>query len=399
MKNNQLALASALVLSLALLGCNDEDSGNNPPTTDEGAGSGKTETCGNMVPDTSTWAQQRYATIELDASCENQYVYLHMVGGVVDADKEWHLGFKATDIIINEGVEVALVEPQTDFYDGEGNANVNVIVNATADGELAHLTGAQAAAAEDYSEATNAFAINNNAMQPPAFVNYTDEPRHVLEAADERFWLIRSSDSTAFAKLRVTQVAAEGSSAQDSDAYDSAVIELSIAPDINATFASPVTWQISTPGGNGDACYDINTAAEVNCSSDDWDIHYSNSNDGLEPTIRLNGGISGPGSAVALGPYDQADTAQIATPVQDVANDAFDINLQHWDHVAKADSQSSVFSENRWYYYDRATHVIWPNYRVYHIKDGELNRFIQITNYYGKGGEERHITFRYSATR
>ncbi len=391
-------LVSALTLTLTLSACNEESDSQDD-----------TQTCSPQAASTlETQASVSYSSEQIDASSHTEYTYYQFGTGTVTADAEWDIALKRYDIIINEDSEMALIADQAEFYDDCGEPVVETFVNATADGELEHLTDAVAADDEDYSVAEITYAISNNYTDEDAFIAYdydftTSTGSHGLVAADDNFWLVRSAEGTAYAKFRVTQIYdAETYPDYDVNGYDTAIFELQIASDSNSAFGSTVTWNVATDDAVGEGCYDIDGSAEVDCSSDDWDIKYDNelitvgTRATPNPTIRLRSGISGSGSAAALGPYDYANIEKIESAVQDVEEDAFDIAVENWNFAAMIDARGSVFSDSLWYAYDlQENHSFWPNYRVYHVRDDEAGAFIQVTNYYNDDGTSGFINLRY----
>ena len=373
-KNNVMPLASSLILTLFISACNSEDD-----SSSDGSGDAS-----------------GYRSITVDASSRETYAYVSVTEGLVDEQSDWHIAFKRTGIVLNDGIEAALVAEQSDFYDANGEAVADTFVNATADNELEHLVNATAAEDDAYSGTSTAYAINNSYEDSDAFVAY-DPSRHVLQAVDTLFWIVKSADGDAYAKLRVTQIAANDKNSADTDAYDTAIIELALAADATTTFADAVSWEIITLSGTGEGCYDIDSGAEVDCTSATWDISYSNSA-GIAPTIKLNSGVSGDGAASALGAFDYANYAQYQSAIQD--GDDYDLTAASWTYGAQTDSEVSVFVTSPWYTYNlQGSHGIWPNYRVYHVRDpndASVSAFIQLVNYYDDALTSGHITLRYN---
>lgn len=332
----------------------------------------------------------------VDASSESQWNYINLAEGtVVDASETWHLALQRYNVIQHSDTESALVAEQDDFYNGDETIE-SVFVNSTPGSELEHLINATLPSDDDFSTATNEFAISNGLMDVDAFLYY-DMTSHGVYANDENLYVVQSNTGNTYAKLTATQIINPEKTYKDADAYDEAIFQLEIAAAGNETFAEPVTWSISTPNGVGKACFDLETATDIACSDDAWDIQYSNSGTGrglLNPTLRLNSGTSGSGSAGVAGPFHISDSEQIVKPIQDVANDEFDLTTYHYKY--NVDGQSSVFSEYPWQAYGvQGGHGIWPNYRVYAVRDAEATYYVQFINYYNDAAVSGHVTLRY----
>lgn len=376
MKVTPLKLAAYLVATVPLTACLDT-------TTDEPADRD------DVIEDMTT-------QISVDATSHSEWAYLNLSQGtVVDETDPWHLALQRYHVILHPDVEAALVAEQAEFYDGETTVE-SMFVNSTAVSERNHLLEATVPADEAFATATNEFAIANGLMDIDAFLFY-DMTSHGVFANDDNLFVIRSNTGSAYAKLVATQIIHPEKTYTDPDAYDQAVFQLEIAASGSDTFATPISWTVNTPGGVGEGCFDLETQANVDCSDAGWDIKYSNTGTGrglLNPTLRLNSGISGSGSAGVAGPFEVADSDQIIHPIQDVENDAFDLTPHHYQY--NVDGQSSVFSEYPWQAYGvQGGHNIWPNYRVYAVRDNTATFYVQFTNYYSDTATSGHVTLRY----
>jgi hypothetical protein len=62
---------------------------------------------------------------------------------------------------------------------------------------------------------------------------------------------------------------------------------------------------------------------------------------------------------------------------------------------------ADAFTTSKWYRYNLTgtDHQVWPTFDVYLVQRGSEVYKIQLTNYYGPGGEPRRITFRYAKLR
>ena len=134
--------------------------------------------------------------------------------------------------------------------------------------------------------------------------------------------------------------------------------------------------------GSSTVYFDL--AAGAVSTATQWDIAFS----GYQ--IRVNGGVSGSGSIMAVPdnatPFANIDATYAATaPVQAYRTDEF----------------GGVFSTNRWYKYNitGSDNQIWPTYNVYLLKKGSSVYKMQLTGYYGTNGASRQITVRYRKLR
>ncbi|EAR09023.1 HmuY family protein [Reinekea blandensis] len=373
-----LKLATLLVATLPISACLDTSADN----TDD--------------PNVNEVIDENTTRITIDASSHTQWNYLDLAQGtLVDESDTWHLALQRYNVILHPDAEAAIVAEQADFYTGE-NANTSIFINSTASSELDHLIDATLPAEDDFAAANDEFAISNGLMDVDAFLFY-DMTTHGVYANDDNLYVVQSNTGNAYAKLTATQIIDPEKTYADADAYDEAVFQLEIAANGSAAFGEPVTWSISTPQGVGEGCFDIETQTSIDCTDAAWDIKYSNTGTGrgqLNPTLRLNSGTSGAGAAGVAGPFDNADSAQIVNPIQDVANDDFDLTPHHYKY--NVDGQSSVFSEFPWQAYGvNGGHNIWPNYRVYAVRDADETYYVQFINYYNEAAVSGHVTLRY----
>jgi hypothetical protein len=196
-----------------------------------------------------------------------------------------------------------------------------------------------------------------------------DPVTHVVSAAPDNVWLVRTASGDAYAKLHVVAIDDATQAAAGSVTFEFAVQEEAGAP-----FGPTRSVALDVSGGA--AYLDLEAAAAVG-ADDDWDLTL----DGY--TVRVNGGVSGDGSAGAAlsgEAFDAIDDASGA-PATVYAGDAF----------------GGVFVEHAWYRYDlTGQHQIWPTFQVFLLKRGDTVYKVQLVGYYGTDGRSRQITFRYA---
>lgn len=372
MKNLLITTTSALLMGMGLSSCQVE------PTTENEAEDQQDDT-------------RSFQELTFDASDYSTWVYVNLTTGLaVNENEDWDIALQRYDAMAHADVSMALIAEQSEFYDN-GSALVEQFVNTTAENELEHLENAQLPEDSEFETAETNYAISAD-----VFSQYSGAPAHTFVAVDTKFFLISSNDGNAFAKLRAVQIADPSKTYADADVYDTAIFEFEVAADSASAFSTAVEWRVSTPNGIGHACFDIETSATVDCTDSTWDVKYSNTGSGFgaNPIIQLNSGLSGSGSAKLAGTFDTTETANIATPYQDAADDAYDLVAQSYS-FGSTDAQSSVFSDYPAFSYGvNGGHAMWPNYRVYAVRNATNTHFIQFTNYYNDLAESGHVTLR-----
>ena len=189
-------------------------------------------------------------------------------------------------------------------------------------------------------------------------------------------WIIRKGGaSPILGKFRVTAIA--GATATSAG---SVTVEYALQPAAATPFGGVVSKTIAV--GSSTVYFDL-VAGAVSTSAQ-WDVAFS----GYQ--IRVNGGVSGSGSVMAVPdnatPFASIDATYAATaPVQAYRTDEF----------------GGVFSSNRWYKYNitGTDNQIWPTYNVYLLKKGSGVYKVQLTGYYGTNGASRQVTVRYRKLR
>lgn len=137
----------------------------------------------------------------------------------------------------------------------------------------------------------------------------------------------------------------------------------------------------------------IRTVADP-VQASNWDLGFN------ATTVILNGGDAGPGQVTG---YCICQNAS-ATPAQVMGFNAagqlaaFEAVTASQIPASAAQWKSDVFATSKWYKYNLtgSDHQVWPTFDVYLVKQGTTVYKVQLTNYYGPGGEPRRISFRYA---
>ncbi|WCN12220.1 hypothetical protein GV054_03960 [Marinomonas mediterranea] len=356
----------------------DNNSDNNSTTTSDEASSSQDDAV---------------TTIEnIDAT--NGWAYVNLASkSTVQSTDTWHIAFSATSTMTNtDTVTNAIVASQSDFY-SDGSANSSVFTNATASSELEHLTAAYDLTDSSYTFATDTLttAINSGTTK---WANYNSTTR-AYDANSDAWWVIRNSAADAFAKLNATSISyTDYNSTTHQVSGVSISLNLYIQSATDSGFSTAVTtWTPSSTSDSGAfiKCYDIDSTAEVDCSTDGWDIKADIDYNSYKFNLLLNSGVSGSGSAGASTSYDSDGVNAIAS--------GSDINSRSF----VTDAMSNVYTDDatQWYEYNlTGQHKIWPNYRVYAVKVANGATYLmQITSYYNTtdGTTGRYISIRYHA--
>jgi len=279
----------------------------------------------------------------------------------------WDLGFFATSVMLNGGAAGPAGVLGYCVCQNAGVTDAQVI-GMDADAEAAEfgaVTAAQIPADDD------SWMSDSLAAAISGWWSY-DPVAHVVSAAPENVWKVRTASGEAYAKLHVTLV--------EDAARDHAgrvTIEYALQPSSGAPFEAARTAVVDV--SDGPVPFDLETGNTVS-DGDGWDLVF----EGYD--IRVNGGVSGDGAAgaVAAGEPFDAITDASDVPAQVYAGDAF----------------GGVFEAHPWYRYNlEGNHQIWPTYDVYLIRDGDAVYKVQLIGYYGPTGDTRQITLRYARLR
>ena len=309
-----------------------------------------------------------YDSLTVDASTDWALVALGDPATTVSAadattSDAWHLGFFATAVMLNGGaagpgdVEGYCLCQQGDPSDAD-------VMAMTAESELddfLNVTATDVPADEDWV---------SDALDPAISGWYSYDPMtHVVSAAPENVWYVRTASGTAYAKLHVTDI-------QNAAMAHAGQVTFEFAVQQSAGAAFDPTETITLDASAGAVYLDLETATEVDASAE-WDIML----DGYD--VRVNGGVSGSGQAGAgLSGQAFGDITDVsAAPAAAFAGDAY----------------GGAFAADEWYRYNLdGMHQIWPTYQVFLVRTGGVTYKVQLTGYYGPTGDARQITFRYA---
>jgi hypothetical protein len=276
----------------------------------------------------------------------------------------WDLGFFATSVMLNGGAAgpAGVVGHCLCQNASESAAEVMAM---TAESELADFEGVTASeipASDD--------AWTSDALAPAIDEWYNYNPNtHVVSAAPEKVWKVRTASGDAYAKFHVTGLA-NGIQQHAGEV----TFEYALQPSAGAPFEATRSETVDLSAGP--VHFDLETGSVVAATAE-WDLLF----EGYD--IRVNGGVSGEedgGAVLASEAFGEITDASDA-PAQVYAGDAF----------------GGVFEGHPWYRYNLdGGHQIWPTYDVYLIRRGDTVYKVQLTSYYGPTGDSRQISFRYA---
>jgi hypothetical protein len=304
-------------------------------------------------------------TLTVDASQGWAFASLADEGVVTVTDpassESWDIGFNATSVMLNGGaagpggVEAFCVCQNAGATDEQ-------VLAMTADAEQADFDAVTAVPSGAQFEADRLV---------PAIDGWVTGTGAAAQPAANKAWLVRLSDETSFAKVRVTGLASATVSG-----IGEVTLEYAVQPSADAPFGETRTVTLTTLDG-GAATADLNTGTTGQAAgAADWDIRLQGS------ALRLNGGVSG-GAKAAATPATEAFEA-ITTASVDA-------------RAYKGDAFAGVLAESPWYRYNlTGDHKIHPTYDVYLVRRGDDVYKVQLVNYYGPAGETRRISFRYA---
>ena len=305
-------------------------------------------------------------TLTVDASAGWAYVAFDNgeaeVVTVTDASTsaEWDMAFNVTRVMLNGGAA------------GPGGVRgFCVCQNEGATDEQVRAMSAQSELA-DFELVTNPEPPQDAGWTSESFVAaldgwYSYNPStHVVSAAPNNVFAVRTASGDAFAKLRVLDIAGA------TQAHAGTVtIEYAYQPGAGEAFLAADTVVLDASVGQR---LDLESGAVS--TTGDWDL----SLEGWD--MRLNGGVSGTGSA---GAYLTELSFEEITDAGVAPSGAF-----------ARDSYAGVFGEHPWYRYNLdGHHTIFPTFQVYLVDAGDAVYKVQLVGYYSTAGDPRHITFRY----
>lgn len=302
-------------------------------------------------------------TFTVDATSRWQYVSFEdsmLVTPAPSASESaaWDIAFNATNVTLNGGAA------------GPGGIEAACICqNAAATGEevLAMTAESELADFEAVASVPVGLTWVTDALTP-AIAGWHTGSGAAAVAATDKSWLVRLSDSLSFALVRVSAIA--GASASNAGVV---TLEYAVQPNVSAPLGSVQTLQVdlTTPGAKR---VDLSTGT-LTTSTTDWDLRL----EGF--TIRVNGGVSGPGkggAAVSTTPFETTTTAVTQA------------------NAYRADVYAGIFGIARYYRYNIAgDHAISPSFDVYLVRRGDVTYKLQVTGYYSATGTPRQISFRW----
>lgn len=271
----------------------------------------------------------------------------------------WDLAFFATNTTLNGGAA------------GPGGVEAACLCqNATATGDEV-LAMTPASTLVDYEAVTSVpsgLTWTSDALSP-AIAEWYSGAGAAAVANSSRTFLVRLSDSLAYAKLRIVSL-----QQPTATAAGRVTIEFAVQSSPTAALGASQTREI-TVAASGPTLVDLNPSASVPLETG-WDLKLEGFG------IKVNGGVSGAGrGGAALATTSYAETLSAKTA----------------DQAYRTDSYAGVFGANRYYRYNIAgDNRISPTFDVYLLRRGTTVYKLQIIGYYGPTGQPRTISFRYA---
>jgi hypothetical protein len=309
-------------------------------------------------------------TLSVDAS--NKWAFVGFDGdaastrAVADPSSSaaWDIGFFATSVMLNGGAAGPAGMVGYCLCANVSATDAEVMA-MTAESELADFEAVSAAAIPSSED-----DWTSDALAPAIDGWYSYNPStHVVSAARENVWKVRTGSGDAYAKFHVTGLA-NGTQQHAGEV----TFEYALQPSSGAAFEATRTETVDL--ASGPIHFDLETGSVV-AATGEWDLLF----DGYD--IRVNGGVSGTGSA----------GASLSGASFNAITDASDLMASHY----RGDAFGGVFDAHPWYRYNLdGGHQIWPTYDVFLIRRGDAVYKVQLTSYYGATGDSRQITFRYA---
>ena len=318
-------------------------------------------------------ADDEIETLTVDATTTWSFVAFNgeSASAVTPADPAtsdaWDIGFFATSVMLNGGAAgpAEVVGYCVCRNESATNGQVMAMTAESTQSEFESVTGADIPGDGD--------AWMSDALAPAIDGWYSYDPiAHVVSAAPDNVWKVRTAAGDAFAKLHVTGL--EGATQAHAGRV---TFEYALQLSSGAAFEPAQTFTVDV--SSGPVSFDLETGSVVPGSSD-WDVRFG----GYE--VRVNGGVSGSGSA----------GASLSGEAFAAITDASDLTASHY----AGDAFGGVFDDHPWYRYNlEGNHQIWPTFDVYLIRRGESIWKVQLTSYYNAIGDGRHVSFRYERLR
>jgi hypothetical protein len=271
----------------------------------------------------------------------------------------WDIAFNATNVTLNGGQA------------GPGGVTGHCICQNSATNPsnaqwLAMTPESERADFEAVTAVPAGAAFTADALTPAITGWYTGSGAAAVASPDS-VYLVRLSDSSGVAKVRVTQL--QGASATSAGRV---TVEYALAANGATTFGAARTATLDLTGGA--RSLDLNTGQATTAA--DWELRF----DGF--AVRVNGGVSGPGKGAAA--KLAGATFATATPNGTPAN------------AYRTDVYAGVFNTSRFYRYNLGgDNRITPSFDVYLVRRGSAVYKLQIVNYYSATGQARFVAFRY----
>jgi heme-binding HmuY-like protein len=309
-------------------------------------------------------------SLTVDATASWAYVNLFegtsRAVSVTDAANSaaWHIAFFATSVMVNGGAAGPGGVLGYCVCQNGGLSDLQVSALRASDG----LTAFEAVGASAIPAADSLWRSDALAPAIAGWWRYNSATRQVSAVPDTSY-LVRASDGQAFAKFHVVQLA----NATQTTA-GRVTFEYALQASKGAAMGAVQSVTLDVPATSR-VFFDLNTGTLTQTG---WDLAFQ----GYD--IRVNGGVSGSGSAGAVAS---------GTPFASIADASAPPAS-----VYRADAFGGVFEGRKWYRYNvtGTDNQIWPTYDVYLIKRGSTVFKVQLINYYNGSGTARFITFRYA---
>ncbi|WP_323751747.1 HmuY family protein [Marinobacter sp.] len=317
--------------------------------------------------------QEGISSKQLPAASETVYLNLE-TGAFVEANGDWHIAANRLSFQLNGGasgdstVGGAIAVEQSDFYDANGEPDVSVFTNATANSEEEHLLGVfQEPDAWQQDAFYSAFGAAD------VWSTY-DPATGVISEKEDVGYLVRSAEGDSYARMRVVDF---NFPTRAGNGIESFTFEFDVQAAGASQFSStPIVFATPPDYDGTDACFDFDAANVVDCaSSSAWDVQVGFS--GRDWYLKSSSSASGQGGAAGPMPW-----AELASYNADPGV----------PQLYTTDSTGGVLSEYPWYAYNlTGQHKIWPNFRTFLIKSDVSDTAssvwaLQIVGYYDESG-------------
>ncbi|HLV78409.1 MAG TPA: HmuY family protein [Marinobacter sp.] len=328
-------------------------------------------------------ADSEIAVRQLPAVSGTAYLNLE-TGALVGETDDWHIAANRLSFRLNSGasghgrVGGALAVPQDDFYLAGGAPDANVFINATVNSEEEHLLGR-------FDEPSNwqEDAFSSAFGASTSWSVYGDGG--VISALPDVAYLVRSAEGNSYARMKVVDFSFPTRSGAGIEDF---TFEFEVqAPGASGFSATPVSFTPPEDYNGGDACFDFDAGAVVDCATaGTWDVQVGFS--GRDWYLKSNSGVSGSGNGGASDAMSWAEADALAG----------DPGVSQ---IYTSDATGGVFAEHSWYAYNLSQqHKIWPNFRTFLIKadvnDPQSDVWaLQIIGYYDDSGDSGYPSVRW----